>query len=95
MWNSFRSYTIHEGDLYKHQRDQINPDVRRMDEILEGVMWALGRNPQQFFQTIGRLWLVRTDPFPGAPPLRIWFKLELEAQTVELLSIERVEEDSI
>jgi hypothetical protein len=91
MWDRFRSYEIRESELFTYQRDAINQDVRRMDEILAGVMWALGRNPQQFSNILGKLWLAKTDAYPDAPRLRIWFKLD--SPLVELLSIERIEED--
>jgi hypothetical protein len=89
MFRSFKSFTIREGELFTHQKDLIEPDAKRMDEVLFGVMWALGRDPTQFANVRGRLWIAKTDPYPGAPRLRIWFKLE--GMLVELLSIELIE----
>lgn len=82
---------IFEEPLYETQRDQIDPDCRRMDTILNGLMWALHENAEQFFRVLpGRnLWIAKTDPFPDAPRLRVWFKLD--DANVTLLSMERIQ----
>ncbi len=83
---------ISESELFTAQRNEIEPDVRRMDELLEGIYWGLGENPRQYFNFPGtQLWVAKTDPWPGAPRLRVWFKLG--EKIIELLSIERIEED--
>ena len=82
-------YSIVESSLFIAQRDIINPDVRRMDQILDGVMWGLGQNPEQLFHISGRLWLAKTELFPDAPGLRVWFKLD--GDQVELLAIEKID----
>lgn len=87
----FASYHIVESELFIVQRNDISPDVRRIDDILTGIMWGLGQNPQQFFHILGRLWLAKTDPFPDAPSLRVWFRLD--GTEIELLSIEGALED--
>ncbi len=81
---------IVESDLYAAQCKEISADTRKMDDILDAVMWALHENAEQFFQVLPNrnLWLVKTDSFPDAPALRIWFSLTPDV--VELLSIERL-----
>jgi hypothetical protein len=83
------SREIVESDLFQAQREAISPDVRRMDDILDGLFWALHENAEQFFRVFPdrNLWLAKTDPFPGSPTLRVWFSLSVNE--VLLLSIER------
>jgi len=84
-----------EDDLFVAQKAHIEIDVRRMDDILEAITWALSTNPRRFFRVIpGRnLWIAKTDPFPGAPRLRIWYTFD--ETRVTLLSIERVADDDL
>ncbi|MFN0145964.1 MAG: hypothetical protein ACKVT1_05595 [Dehalococcoidia bacterium] len=85
------SFHISESALFEAQRDEINPDVRRMDEVLDGLMWALGHGADVFPVVTGTLRRARTDPYPGAPALRLWFTID--EREVTLLSIERVADD--
>ncbi len=93
MHGTFDSYTILESELFVAQRDAISPDVRRIDDLLEGIMWGLGLNPQQFGHVVGSLWRARTDAYPGAPSLRVWFKINDAERRVDLLAIEQVDGD--
>jgi hypothetical protein len=63
-----------------------------MDDILEAVTWALSTNPEQFFRVWDNrdLWLAKTDAFPDAPRMRIWFTFD--DRSVTLLSIELIED---
>jgi hypothetical protein len=82
---------IVESELFRAQCNGISPDVRRMDDILDALYWALYENAEQFFRVLPdrNLWLAKTDPFPGSPALRIWFSLTPDL--AELLSIERTD----
>lgn len=92
MDGTSKGRTIRESDLFTAQRDKIEPDVRRMDEVLDGIYWGLGENPRQYRNVPGtKLWVAKTDPFPGAPRVRVWFRLGDEI--IDLLSIECIEED--
>lgn len=94
MAGTFKGWNIVETPLFCHQRDGIEPDVKRMDAILEGVYWGLGQNPREGFPVSGRkLWVIKTNPFPSAPRLRIWYTIHDDTETVELLSIELIEND--
>ena len=81
-----------ESALYVAQRDTISPDVQRMDELLEALTWGLGEDAEQFFRVLPNrnLWLAKTDPFPGAPSLRVWYTFD--DNIVTLLSIEKIQE---
>jgi hypothetical protein len=37
--------TIIESHEYYNSRNSIEPNVKRMDDILSGVVWALSRDP--------------------------------------------------
>jgi hypothetical protein len=80
-----------EEELFTAQRNMINPNVKRMDAIMEGLTWALSTNPSQFFQVFSnrRLWIAKTDAYPDAPALRIWYRFD---DTTVYLSIEVIEE---
>jgi hypothetical protein len=93
----FNNHEIIESSQYSEEladiREKLGLDARRMDDVLEGVMWGLGSNPSQFFQITRTLWLIKTDRFPGAPPLRIWFSWA-GLRPILLLSIELRDESN-
>jgi len=65
---------------------------------LRGVEWAVATNPEAHPKIPGTLLrLVKTDPFPGAPPLRVHFTIDDEntctLQYVELIEAPAPEED--
>jgi hypothetical protein len=92
MSGTFRRWEIVETELFAAQRDKLEADVRRMDELLDSYMWGLAENPGQGFQIPDRnLWMLKTDPFPSAPAVRIWYTFD--AEEVRLLSIEQIRED--
>ena len=95
MAGTFKSWTLIEEPLFVAQKRAIEPDAQRMDEILEGITWGLGANPRSGFPVSGYrlLWIIKTDPFPGAPRVRVWYTIHEEEQEVRLKSIERIEED--
>jgi hypothetical protein len=86
------SFHIVESELYRAHHAALSADIRRLDDILEGVMWALGLGADKFPIVTGRLRRVRTDAFSGAEALRIWFTID-DDRAVELLAIERVDDE--
>jgi hypothetical protein len=69
-------------------------DIRRLDEVLTGVYWALSTNPEVYevvkgFQDIR---LLKTDPLGGLPGFRIWFRIDENGQHVHLEHIEPIAE---
>lgn len=87
-----RYYTIYESEEYCAARDAISTDVRRIDDLLDAIMWGLGQDPHQFSQISGNLWMAKTDPYPDAPALRVWFLLENPEFEIHLLHIETIED---
>lgn len=83
-------WEIVEEERFRRERDEIN-DCRRMDEVLEGVTWALSRDPLSCFPIVpgtAATRLAKTRSFPGAPALHIWFTVQ--GAQVRLQSIELV-----
>jgi hypothetical protein len=88
------SKTVVESAQFGEEKAAIGVEVKRLGEILHGIVWALERDPRRFPQIRGtRLHRVLTDPFPDAPPVRVWYTYNILTQEVELLSIERVDGD--
>lgn len=81
-----------ETPTFTESRDAINPDVRRMDDILGGAMWAIENGADKLPVVVGNLRIVKTDPFPGAPALRIWFTLDEVTGCATLLLIDLIED---
>lgn len=60
-----------------------------MDEILEGVTWALAHDPTMGMQILGhRLWAYPTYPWPGAPGLVLYYTFDDENVTLESIQPE-------
>jgi hypothetical protein len=82
-----KARTIREEKLFLQQKKKLKHSARRLDEILDGVTWAMCRKPESFPGVPGtRLYLAKTDDFPGTPAIHIWFTFDEE--TVLLLGIE-------
>ncbi len=86
--------TLIESDRYREQLAALG-DARRMDDLLRGVTWALSVNPEVYAVVKGMkdIRLIKTDEFPGAPALRVWFRIDEDGQHVHLEEIEAVEQD--
>lgn len=81
--------TIVEGKTFKIARAALGKSVKRVDEIIDGALFVIARNPEKFHaiaKTDG-VRIVTTDPFPGAPRMRIYFR-GIDESTCELLWIE-------
>ena len=65
-WISAR--TVIETKTYEAQRDTIMPDIRRFDEIIRGVYWALSQRPEAFPPVDPKkptIHVLKTDAFSG------------------------------
>ena len=61
-------------------RSQLHPDVRRCDEVLMGVEWAIAVNAEAF-PLLGHdtdLRAVKTTRFPDVPPFVVYFTIDDE-----------------
>ena len=84
--------TIREDPAYTAQAQALAPNTQRLDEILEGLVWAVCTEPSIFplMRDTG-MRLVKTDPYPGALPLRIFFTWD-EDDNCTLCWIELIED---
>jgi len=90
--NFFRARTVRRTQLFDDRAAQIQPDAARLDEQLRGVEWAVATNPEELPLIQGTsLRLIKTEPFPNAPPLRIFFTID-DAHYCTLQYVERVED---
>jgi hypothetical protein len=80
-----------ESSDYTIQLNRLG-DLRRLDDALTGVCWALSTNPEVYEVVRGfkDVRLAKTDPLGGLPALRIWFRIEPDGYRVTLLYIEAV-----
>lgn len=64
-----------------------------MDEVLCSVTWALCTKPEVYdvIRGVRDMRLLKTRSFPGAPSLRIWFRIDEDGQHVHLEEVEAVE----
>jgi hypothetical protein len=67
--------TIIESHEYYNNRNSIEPDVKRMDDILSGVVWALSRDPNIGHTTEAKgIYAITTDAYMESDkPLTIYY----------------------
>jgi hypothetical protein len=85
---------IHEP-TYVAALEQLDSDLKRLDDALTGVEWALSTNPEVYDIVKGTrdTRLLKTKALGGLPPLRVWFRID-ETSHVHLEYIEAVEQDA-
>lgn len=85
-WISVR--TVVETQEFERQRNAVMPDIRRFDEIMRGVYWALSTRPEvsPLVSHGSEVHVLKTDEFAGVPRLRIFYRFD--ESTVHLLWIE-------
>lgn len=71
--------TIIESEQFTELCAEISSDVRRLDEQLRGVMWAISRSPESFTQIAGNFYVVETFmPVEGEDYVFVWFTIDDE-----------------
>ena len=66
-----------EEVTFTEQASKIMSDVRRFDDIMDGITWALARAPDKFpvVQKASNVRIAKTDPW-GNIPLRVLFTFD-------------------
>jgi hypothetical protein len=77
-------------DTFWEQVRFLEPDVKRIDELIEGVTWLIANYADECEIVEGNLRVAFTDPFPDAPPMRVFFTIT-DDNNCTLHWIERVE----
>ena len=55
-----RLRTVIEDHEFVRRATLIQPDVRRLDEQLDAVKWAVSRNPEVFTKVVGNVYVIET-----------------------------------
>lgn len=87
-----RDRTVVEGETFRREKAAIEPNARRMDEILDAITWKLARQPESGIEVSPGVWATLTVPWPGAPALAIYYAFDRDRVT--LLSVIRSPEPS-
>jgi hypothetical protein len=84
-----RLRSVIESEHFARLCREIAPDVRRLDEQLRGVVWAIARNPEGFTRISGDFYVVETFmPLEGEEYVFIYYTIDDE-NTCTLQWIER------
>jgi hypothetical protein len=92
---SFR--TLVESEDYARQKALIEPDVRRLDEVLGSTTFKLCQRPsdrRRLVRGTARLYVIPTDPFPGAPALLIAYTFDEHEVTLLWIELAGSNEDA-
>jgi len=85
--------TIRQEPKFNEQLEALGISYRRLDEVLEGVCFALAREPERFSRIPGtQLSIIKTPVYPNAPSLRIFFTYN-EEEEVHVPAVEFREDD--
>ncbi|MFD1516368.1 hypothetical protein [Pseudonocardia yunnanensis] len=84
---------VRESALFTEQCQQLGLEVKRLDEVLESVVWAVA-NAAEDLQTVpgSPLGWIATDPWPGVPEMIVLFRIESD-EIVDLKWIEVLRQD--
>ena len=66
---------IKYDQTFLDQAALLQRDARRLDEMLDGVIWQITTHAEECEVVDRTLRVVFTDPFPDAPPMRIFFSI--------------------
>lgn len=97
MDGTFKAFTLVEDPLFTEQLQHLG-DIKVLDDALSGLMWALSTKPFVYPILPGthKLRVAKTHICQREdiiiPALRIWFIIKEEEETVQLLSIDIIEE---
>ena len=90
--------TIKEGSEFLAQAEKIAGSIKRWDEIVYGVTWAISRGPGHFpivFEPAG-IRVAKILSRAQTPPLRIFFtsdENEAVLRWVEKIPLDEIEDD--
>lgn len=89
---AFNVRTLREGPLWEECKHRVQPDAKRLDEQLVGITWKIAHDAESCWSLRGNLYVTKTDPWPDAPALRIYFTIDDDAYCT-LLWFELAPED--
>jgi hypothetical protein len=64
-----------ERRQFQQEKGKLKHSEKRLDEMLDGIIWTLARLPESYPQIPGTdLYLAKSDAVPGVAGLYIWFR---------------------
>lgn len=86
---------LSETETYRACCEQLDSDAPRLDEALRFPLFAIAERPESFPEIPKtNLRRAKTNRFPGAPSMVIYFRVTEDDTTCELLWIERSPDDN-
>lgn len=84
-------YEVVESKRFRAQMGE-HSDIQRWDEVMEGVMWALARDPHDVGQPTSHpdILALPTDAAPGVPAFIIYYTIH--PRQVELIGLKLVDD---
>jgi hypothetical protein len=74
--------TIIEEDSFRQSLKKLGISPKRLDELVEGVIFAVAKSPETFPEVPGTgIHRLQILPFPGMKRLNVWFTFEDETVT--------------
>lgn len=93
-----KQFTLVELDIYKVQVKKLGFSVQSLDEALHLFTWSLSKNPRAFDPVPGMTdcYVAKTERWATSggiviPPLRVFFRVEPDGNTVSLSAIGRIQ----
>jgi hypothetical protein len=85
-------YTLVEAHAYTSALAGLG-DLRRLDDALRGVAWALATKPAVYPEVANGVRVLKTAPLGGLPPFVVRFRIDDDREEVELLHVEAMDFD--
>ena len=67
--------TVIEDHTFWEQARLLQPAAKRLDEVIDGVVWLVANHAEACPVIQGKLRVAFTNPFPDAPAVRIFFSI--------------------
>ena len=81
--------SVVESARFEREKAAIGTDPRRIDEALEGVMWALARGPERGVQIDGYdLWALPTYPWDNCPEMVVYYTFDDNEVSLESVIVD-------
>lgn len=85
-----------ETEEYRRCCEQVEPNAPRLDDVLRYPLKAIAEHPESFPAIPGtNIRRVKTNGFPDAPPLIIFFRVVEDDSKCELLWMEPAEANDL
>ena len=75
------------------QIDELMSRYRRLDDVYRGIEWAIATDPLVCPEIPGadRIRILKTDPYPDAPPIRVYFRIDNDDHHCTILEVHEIQ----